>query len=209
MDFFDVITTRKTIRKYKENHPPIEDVKRIIDAGRLAPSATNTQNWKFIAIYDIEKKQKLHDALIKKYDEIASWKESEPYRNKITFSKSYSEFFINAPVLIIAVEFKKESYMNELFKEKGMSEEEIYQLRPDSSLLSMGAAIENMSLAAHALGYGTCWMCAPLVASYEYKKILNITEEARIVTFLTLGTPLDSSTAQPPKKTLEEVMQII
>lgn len=209
MDFFNVINTRKTIRKYKENHPPIEDIKRIIDAARLAPSATNTQNWKFIAVYDNKTKQELYEALIKKYDEITSWKESEPYKNKITFMKSYSEFFVNAPVVIVAVELKKESYMNDLFKEKGLSEEEFHQLRPDSSLLSMGAAIENMSLTAHALGYGTCWMCAPLVANYEYKKILNISKADRIVTFLTVGTPTDSTTPKPPKKTLEEIMQII
>ncbi len=209
MNFFDVINTRKTIRKYKENHPPIEDIKRIIDAGRLAPSATNTQNWRFIAVINKDTKKQLYKALLDKYDEISKWPESEPYKNKITFSKTYSEFFVNAPVVIVVVEEKKESYMNDLLKEKGFTEDQINIIRPDSSLLSMGAAIENMSLAAHALGYGTCWMCAPLVANIEYKNILGIPQENRIVTFLTLGTPADNETKQPPKKSLEEVMEII
>lgn len=209
MDFFDVINTRKTIRKYKEDHPPIEDVERIIDAGRLAPSATNTQNWKFIAIYNDDIKQKMLEALINKYDEIKEWEESKPYKNKIEFSKSYSVFFANAPVVIVAIETKKESYLNELFKSRNISQDNFREVRPDSSLLSMGAAIENMSLAAHSLGYGTCWMCAPMVANIEFKEILNIPKDDRIVSFLTVGIPEDNDIKSPFKKELKEIMTII
>lgn len=209
MDFFDVINTRKTIRKYKEDHPPIEDIKRIIDAGRLAPSATNTQNWKFIAIYNQDIKEKMLKSLIAKYDEIKQWEESEPYANKLEFYKGYSLFFAKAPVVIAAIELKKDSFMNELYKAKKLPIEELNLARPDSSLLSMGAAIENMSLAANALGYGTCWMCAPMVAYKEFKEILNVPGDAKIVTLLTVGIPANDDTKSPPKKTLEEIMEVI
>lgn len=208
MDFLQVIDTRKTIRKYKEDHPPIEDIKRIIESARLAPSATNTQNWEFIAIYNQDIKQKMLEALIKKYDEISEWKESEPYKNKLTFYKSYSTFFANAPVVIAAVEYPRESFMNELYRSKGLSREEYEQARPNSSILSLGGAIENMSLTAHYLGYGTCWMCAPMVAYKEFKEILGIKEEARIASLLTVGKP-DGETQQPPKKKLDEIMKIL
>ena len=58
MEFFDVINTRKTIRKYKEEIPPLSDIKKIADAGRLAPSATNNQNWRFIAVFNKEIKNR-------------------------------------------------------------------------------------------------------------------------------------------------------
>ena len=54
MDFFETINTRKTIRKYKSDMPNMEDIKKIIDAARLAPSATNSQNWQFIVIKNKE-----------------------------------------------------------------------------------------------------------------------------------------------------------
>ena len=50
MDFFETINTRKTIRKYKPDMPDMDDVRKIIDAARVAPSATNSQNWQFIVI---------------------------------------------------------------------------------------------------------------------------------------------------------------
>lgn len=209
MDFFDVINTRKTIRKYKEDHPPIEDIKRIIDAARLAPSAMNAQNWKFIAIYNDDIKRKMSDSVVKKYDEIAKWEESIPHRSRIEGSKSYSTFFVDAPVVIAVVELKKESYMNEILTKKGVPLGEISNLRPDSSLLSIGGAIENMSLAANALGYGSCWMCAPIIANEDFKEILNIEEDGKIVSLLTIGKPLQINAVSPSKKSLNEVMQII
>lgn len=209
MDFFDAINTRKTIRKYKEDHPPIEDIKRIIDAGRLAPSATNTQNWKFIAIYNQNIKERMIQALLTKYEEIKCWKESATFIDKIEAYKNYSTFFKYAPVVIVAIETRKDSFMNNIYKARKVTAEEIQQARPDSSLLSMGAAIENMSLAAHALGYGTCWMCAPIVAYKEFKQVLNISEDDKIISLLTVGIPENSKVKSPPKKLLEEVMQII
>ena len=43
----------------------------------------------------------------------------------------------------------------------GLGEDEIKKMRPDSYLLSMGGAIENMLLASYALNLGSCWMVAP------------------------------------------------
>lgn len=209
MDFLNVIDTRKTIRKYENFDPPIEDIKRIIESARLAPSATNTQNWKFIAIRDDVVKQKMLTVLENKFDEISSWKESENLKSKILFYKNYSTFFAKAPVVIVAVLFPKESYISNIYRAHGVSEEEFQESRPDSSLLSIGGAIENMSLTAHYLGYGTCWMCAPMVAAKEFKEILNLEDEAKIVSLLTLGKPLEPSPSQPNKKMLDEIMQII
>jgi len=209
MDFLDVIDTRKTIRKYEDFNPPIEDIKRIIESARLAPSATNTQNWKFIAVKYNDVKQNMLDVLEKKFDEISSWKESENLKSKILFYKNYSTFFAQAPVVIVAVLYPKESYISDIYRAHGVSEEEFQESRPDSSLLSIGGAIENMSLTAHYLGYGTCWMCAPMVAAKEFKEILNLEDEAKIVSLLTLGKPLEPSPSQPKKKTLDEIMQII
>ena len=57
MDLFETISIRKTIRKYSNEQLPVEDIKRIINSARIAPSAVNAQNWKFIAIYNDDIKQ--------------------------------------------------------------------------------------------------------------------------------------------------------
>ncbi|MEO0075389.1 MAG: nitroreductase family protein [candidate division WOR-3 bacterium] len=83
MEFYQVIKNRKSIRKYKPN-PIAEDIlNRILEAGRLAPSAKNIQPWKFIVIKDQNIKEKLVSAC----------------RNQ--------EFIAQAPIVICAVALEK------------------------------------------------------------------------------------------------------
>ncbi len=209
MEFFETIYSRKTIRKYKKEHPPIEDIKKIIDSARLAPSATNSQNWKFIAIYNDSVKQKMAEAVEIEYERLKEQTGDEEMLSKINRFKTFSVFFKDAPVVIACVETERKSAVTDMLLEKGIDYREILLLRPDSSLLSMGAAIENMSLSAAALGYGTCWMCAPIVAYKEFKKILNLNETDKIVSLLTVGIPQNDNPNQPPKKELYEIIKII
>lgn len=208
-NFFEVINTRKTIRKYKNEIPPLEAIKKIANAGRLSPSATNTQNWEFIAIFSDEIKEKMANAVENKFEQFQKHITDEDDNNKMNCYKYYAMFFDKAPVVFAIVEKKRVSTMLSILSKTGMPEEEIQKYDNRSSILSMGAAIENMSLCAHALGLATCWMCAPMVAHEEFGKILQIEEGARVVSLLTVGYPENNVPASPPKKKLEEVFRLI
>lgn len=52
MDFFEVLAKRKSVRSYAEKIVPKQLIEKIIDAGRLAPTARNEQPWEFIAVSD-------------------------------------------------------------------------------------------------------------------------------------------------------------
>ena len=52
MNLFDAIKGRKSIRRFKQTPVPDEDIEKILDAGRRAPSANNTQPWSFLVIKD-------------------------------------------------------------------------------------------------------------------------------------------------------------
>ena len=103
-DFFNVLNTRKTIRKYTKEIPPIEAIKIIADAGRQAPCATNTQNWEFIAIFDDKMKEKMAHCVEKKYDELAQKVSNDIDKSKLNGYKYYSMFFTKAPVVFAIVE---------------------------------------------------------------------------------------------------------
>lgn len=62
MDVFEAINKRRSIRKYKET--PVEDEKleMILEAARIAPSAANRQEWKFIVVKNKETREKLVEA---------------------------------------------------------------------------------------------------------------------------------------------------
>jgi len=76
LEFYDVVRKRRSIRRYKPD--PVEEDKltRVLEAGRLAPSAANRQPWHFIVVRD----PKVREALRAAYDR---------------------DWFVNAPVIIV------------------------------------------------------------------------------------------------------------
>jgi nitroreductase len=62
MDVFEAISKRRSIRRYKDT--PVEEDKlgKILEAARIAPSAANRQEWKFLVVQDKETRELLVDA---------------------------------------------------------------------------------------------------------------------------------------------------
>lgn len=54
---FEAIQKRKSVRDYKDKSVPKEIVKKILEAGRVAPSASNIQPWHFIVVSDLESRK--------------------------------------------------------------------------------------------------------------------------------------------------------
>ena len=59
MDVFDAVLARKSVRAYDSRPVPAEVLKKVLEAGRLAPSASNRQPWFFLAVTDAEKRKAL------------------------------------------------------------------------------------------------------------------------------------------------------
>ncbi len=88
----------------------------------------------------------------------------------------------------------------------GYSAEDIKRLRPSHGLQSVATAVEDMLLAIHALGYGSCWMTGPTVAQDEFKILLGHGEDRFIAALM----PVDEPEGNPPsrsRKPLEEVFR--
>ncbi len=62
MDVFEAINKRYSCRAYEDR--PIEQAKldRVLDAARLAPSAKNLQDWRFVVVTDVDTKAQLAEA---------------------------------------------------------------------------------------------------------------------------------------------------
>src|SRR5262245_23326350 len=52
METWDAITARRNVRRFEDRVLPDEDLDRILEAGRRAPSSANWQPWDFIAVTD-------------------------------------------------------------------------------------------------------------------------------------------------------------
>jgi nitroreductase len=62
MDVFEAISKRRSIRKYKDTAIEADKLDKILEAARIAPSAANRQEWKFLVVKDKETRQKLVNA---------------------------------------------------------------------------------------------------------------------------------------------------
>ncbi len=59
MNVLDAIATRRSVRMYKPDPIPDEDLEKILTAAQIAPSAGNKQPWRFVVVSDPETKKKL------------------------------------------------------------------------------------------------------------------------------------------------------
>lgn len=88
MQIHEAIKNRRSVRAYKSDPIPEQSLRKVLEAARLAPSAHNDQDWKFIIIKDIKKKKQLAQA-----------------------ARSQS-FIAEAPVVIAAVALNPERVMS-------------------------------------------------------------------------------------------------
>jgi nitroreductase len=123
----NLIISRQSDRKYSNKPIEKEKLDRIVEAGRMAPSACNAQPWKFIVVTDPQ--------LTGKIAEAAS--------SRLTGMNS---FVAQAPVIIVVVREKPNfsSKVGATIKNR------------DYSLIDLGIATENICLQAKSEGIGSC-----------------------------------------------------
>ena len=59
MDVTEAIRTRKSVRSYLDRAVEKEKLDRVLEAARMAPSANNRQEWRFVVVTDAEKRRRL------------------------------------------------------------------------------------------------------------------------------------------------------
>ena len=127
-NFMDLVNSRYSCRDYCDKKVPREDILKCLEAARLAPSACNSQPWKFIIVDEPSLKAELTEAAF-----------TAPY------TASWPK---NAPLFLV-VASNTGSFMT---KVGNMVRDTRYYL------LDLGIAIEHFVLQATELGLGTCWM---------------------------------------------------
>ena len=209
MDLFDAITGRMSIRRFKQAPVSDEDIRKILEAGRLAPSANNTQPWSFLVIKDKETLKKMAAAVREMVDRMIPYAEDETQAQRLAAYKgTYYTFFENAPVVIAVFMEGYDAGTDKLLARMGYPAEDIKRLRPLPGLQSVAAAIEHMLLSIHALGYGSCWMTGPLVAQEAFEKLLGYGKEKFIAALLPIGVPDEHPQARPRKPLDAIIMKI-
>ena len=142
MDVFEAIANRRSIRAYKNEPVPAESLERILEAARVAPTAANRQEFKFVVVTD------------------------EGMRKALASACNNQTFVGDAGVVIAACAINPERQFH---------------------AVDVAIAVDHMTLAAHALGLGTCWIGA--FSEEKVKELLGIPEGVKVVCVLPVGVP--------------------
>jgi len=184
MEVIEAIKTRRSIRHYKPD--PLDDkaLETIMEAARHAPSWANTQCWRFIVVRDSSIKAELADSLAK----VVKKSDGTVYNPAF-------EAIIQAPVVIVAcAKLHQSGYRYDGTPATDKNEWHMYDV---------ALAMQNLALAAHALGLGTVHIGA--LDAEKAAEILEVPDGYCVVAMTPLGFPEREGKA-PPRKDPSEII---
>jgi len=186
MEFRETVERRRSIRKY--GNDPVDEavLTRILEAGRLAPSATNSQPWRFLVV-------------------------RAPARREALAAASYGQKFLSEAPVVLAVLGDRARYRKRLRRGKELIDlgaidpavmeaaGTAYRKREAGGddaaiLLQCALAAEHLALAATAEGLGTCWV--RLFDEEAVAAALALPDTLFPAVLLPVGTPRE---APPPR----------
>jgi coenzyme F420-0:L-glutamate ligase / coenzyme F420-1:gamma-L-glutamate ligase len=181
IDLFDAIHQRRSIRKYQPQPIPKDIIRFVLAAAGWAPSAHNSQPWRFIILDTPKVKRELAEAMAEAW---AADLSKDGTTVDVQKRNERVERFANAPVLILAC-----LTMEGLRK---FPDAERQGCEHDLALQSLGAGIQNLLLGAHARGLGACWFCAPAFCKETVRKMLKIPVDVEPQAFVAMGYPAEA-----------------
>ena len=185
MDTLECLLTRRSVRMYKPDPIPRQELEEILAAAACAPSAVNLQPWYLAAICSPDGMAAFRDTMrqvaVKTRPEL-----EERFPNHPQVIRETESFLVSlggAPACVL-VFLLKEDYPDR-----------------DNVLQGASAAVENLLLAAWAKGIGSCWMTAPVSAGFgPVLRDRFAPGKGELVAAVSLGYP-DQTPRMPKRKT--------
>jgi nitroreductase len=165
MDALTALTTRVSAKALLDPGPDDSALKRMIDAAVAAPDHGRLRPWRFIAVRG-EARRRLGEVLAR------ALRAREPDAPEALIEKERGKP-LRAPLILVAAA-------------KLVPQHKIPTVE---QIVAVGAAAENLIVAAHAMGYGAMWRTGAPAYDANVKRALGLGADDRIVGFLYLGRP--------------------
>ena len=191
MTVLEAINARRSIRKFKSDPVENDSVQQLLEAAVLAPSAKNSQPWRFTVVMESKKEEML--SVIRK-----GISNREPEGEELGTIKWTIQAMQQAPLTILVHNSEG------IHPWKARKEHESWW--DLATVQSVGAAIQNMLLAATELGLGSLWIADVWDAYPELNAWLET--DHQLVAAVSFGYP-DVSPPVPARKPMESVVRWI
>ena len=177
MDTLEAIRTRRSVRKFSDKPVSEEQLNKVLEAVRQAPSWSNMQCWSFVVVQEQKTREQISElSYVEEYLAPHGYK-SNPAQKALA----------QAPVVIVACADPERS--GTLWGQKYY-------------MTDLGIATQNLMLAAHTQGLGTVFV--GVFNETRLRELIGIPEQIRIVGLFPLGYPQSARKEGPPRKQLEK-----
>jgi nitroreductase len=174
MDALEAIATRRSNRGFRTDPIPQDVLEQILNAAIMAPSAKNRQPWRFVVVRE-DRRVEMIRLMRQRLEKMKASGEN------FGSAEGTAAVMEQAPVTVFI--FNSEGTHPWLTRSINQTFDDLVNLQ------SIGAAIQNMCLAAHALGLGSLWICDVLYAYEELSAWLG--QNSEMVAAVSLGYPAD------------------
>ena len=189
MDVWQAMQERRSCRNFRDEPVDPKIVERILEAATWAPSPLNSQPWQFVVVTSSE----VREAVYQEAERCRAWAREESDWGWL--DKYRVDFVRQAPVLVAVIGNPRKTGVDSFQQEGSVA----YQH-------ACAAAIQNMLLAAHALGLGSLWFT--LFDRANLRSILGVEPEQMPVGLVCLGHP-EEAPRPVPRKAASEKTRII
>jgi nitroreductase len=197
MELFEAMSTQRAMRRLKSDPVPDAVVRQILELAICAPSGGNRQGWSFVVVRDAARRARLGALYREAWGELmkapyyaaaAQAPPDSPAGRMLASARHLSEHLGEAPVLVLAC----------------------IALDPGAkATMTTGAsiypAVQNLMLAARALGVGSCLTTIHKYRDAQVKELLGIPADVETAALVPLGYPLGKF-GRPPRRPLAEVV---
>lgn len=185
--FIALARARRSIRRYAATPVPRAAIEQVLAAAHWAPSAHNRQPWRFCAVMSRDVQQRLADGMA------AAWRrdlagDGLAAAEAAARVEARRQRLLGAPVVVLAALSLEEM---DVYRD-----ERRQQAEWTMAVQSTALACQNLLLAAHDLGLGACWMCAPLFVPDLVRDLLDLPAAWQPQALITLGYPAESRTKE-------------
>jgi nitroreductase len=191
MTVLEGINSLRSVRKFELDQIPDDKLKIVLESASKAASGSNTQPWEFVVVRDAKMKARLKEPMLRTWLERLAGDSGMSLRMRNVYDEA-TEMLRNtekAPVIV---------YCCVDLNRVGKSEEVKYA--------SIYPAVQNLMLAAQALGLATCLTVHGSTSTRgepEVKSILGIPENVKIACLVYLGYPA-VRLGRPKRKPIEK-----
>jgi nitroreductase len=174
MDAMEALLTRASAKRTVEPAPEGEDLDLILKAGVRGPDHGRLAPWRFVIVRGAAR-ERLGEVFAE------ALRERNPAVDEESLDLERARP-LRAPLLVVVVSRLREG---------------VPKVPVVEQILSVGAAAENILLAAHALGYGGMWRTGPAAYDPMVQRALGVGEGEAIAGFLYLGTLVERPVPPP------------